>query len=118
MTTRAAQDARGARQAERFIPHADALTQLPQPTEFKQVCVLPSLTLRKSGTYTDSMTARRIVRILIGVPLALAASWPLPQRAAAQTQAIQKSMYVSVVNAAGVPVPHLATTHVVLNEHR
>jgi VWFA-related protein len=69
------------------------------------------LTLSKTGTYTESMAAGRG---LIGVLIvsALASAWS--PRVAAQT--IQKSLYVSVVDDAGVPVPGLGPSDFIVRE--
>jgi hypothetical protein len=69
------------------------------------------LTLFKTGTYTQSMTGRRIfpgavvlAALVIGAPAALVA------------QAVQRSMYVSVVDAAGAPVPNVVPSDLVVRE--
>ena len=60
------------------------------------------------------MIPRRIFAICACVLLAYAIAGVFPRRAAAQ--AIQKSLYVSVVNDAGVPVPDLGTTDFIVKE--
>src|SRR5438128_10579069 len=60
------------------------------------------------------MIPRRIFAIGACVLLAHAIACVFPRPAAAQ--AIQKSLYVSVVNDAGVPVPDLSTTDVIVKE--
>jgi hypothetical protein len=69
------------------------------------------LTLFKSGTYTDRMTNRRVlaVALLLG---ATALAWP--GRLAAQ--AIQRSMFVSVLNDLGAPVPDLGPRDFIVRE--
>ena len=60
------------------------------------------------------MIPRRIFTICAAVLVAYAIAGVSPRRAAAQ--AIQKSLYVSVVNDAGVPVPDLGTTDFIVKE--
>src|SRR5438093_5936527 len=60
------------------------------------------------------MIPRRIFTICAAVLVAYAMPGVFPGRAAAQ--AIQKSLYVSVVNDAGVPLPDLGTTDFVVKE--
>src|SRR5665213_377519 len=74
----------------------------PQPTAYKQISPRGRLTVLKSGTYTDSMTGRRVfpaavalAALVIGAPALVVA------------QAIQRSMYVSVVDANGAPIPNI-----------
>jgi hypothetical protein len=69
------------------------------------------LTLFKSGTYTDWMTHRRVFAAALSLA-ALALVWP--GRLAAQ--AIQRSMYVSVLNEAGAPVPDLGPSDFIVRE--
>jgi VWFA-related protein len=69
------------------------------------------LTLAKTGTYTDLMIARPVA-VCVLVVSALAFAWP--HRAVAQ--AIQKSLYVSVVNDAGQPVPDLGPSDFLVRE--
>jgi hypothetical protein len=69
------------------------------------------LTLLKSGPYTCSLTERRIVQAaLLLVALALIG----PARPLAQ--AIQRSMYVSVLDEAGSPVPDLGPSDFIVRE--
>jgi hypothetical protein len=69
------------------------------------------LTLFETGPYTQLMGNRRIfsaVLALLGAVLA----WP----GGLGAQAIQRSLYVSVVNQAGAPVPDLAPTDITVRE--
>jgi VWFA-related protein len=61
------------------------------------------------------MKARRVALTVIGVAVVLAALSG-SRRTAAQTQAIQKSLYVSVVNDAGAPVPDLGIADFIVKE--
>lgn len=69
------------------------------------------MTLPKTGTYTEPMTPRRL---LVGVLVvsALAGVWSRHLGA----QAIQKSLYVSVVDSAGLPVADLGPSDFMVRE--
>ena len=70
-----------------------------------------SLTLLKTGTYTHPMTDRRLflaVVVLLSVVLL--------QTAAPRAQALQRSIYVSVLNAAGAPVLDLGPSDFIVRE--
>jgi von Willebrand factor type A domain len=69
------------------------------------------LTLFESGTYTHSMNTRRVLVApgLVAAALAILA-------AHLTAQAIERSMYVSVVNEAGAPVPDLGPADFVVRE--
>jgi hypothetical protein len=68
------------------------------------------LTLPKSGTYTDSVKSRHtLALLLVGAAIVLH-----PQ--ALPAQAIQRSIYVSVVDETGAPVPDLAPSDVIVRE--
>src|SRR5262245_16934721 len=69
------------------------------------------LTLRKSGSYTHMMKAHRVSAVAAALA-ALAAALPVTGRA----QPNQRSMYVSVVDEAGAPVPDLGTGDFVVRE--
>jgi len=83
----------------------------PQVTHFKQFSVADCLTLFEAGTYTDSMSTRRI---RVAVFLLLALTVARPGRLVAQ--AIQRAMYVTVVNEAGAHVPDLGPTDFIVRE--
>jgi hypothetical protein len=83
----------------------------PQPTDFKQVLTRVPLTLSKTGTYTDSVSIRRVFPAAgLIVALLLGAS------ALVRAQAIQRSMYVSVLDASGAPVPNVTPSDLVVRE--
>src|SRR5262249_8069282 len=84
---------------------------LPQVTDFKQFRSFERLTVEKTGTYTDSMIPRAALARALLVA-ALACAW----RPHAVAQAIQKSLYVSVVNDAGQPVPDLGPSDFLVRE--
>jgi hypothetical protein len=69
------------------------------------------LTLFETGTYTHSMNTRRVLVApgLVAAALAILA-------AHVTAQAIERSMYVSVVNEAGAPVPDLGPADFVVRE--
>lgn len=69
------------------------------------------MTLRKTGTYTDSVTPPRLHAVL-SIVSALACAAP----ATLSAQATQKSLYVSVVDDTGKPVPDLGTRDIVVRE--
>jgi VWFA-related protein len=69
------------------------------------------LTLFKSETYTQSMTNRSVLPAVFTL-LAVALMWPGHLAA----QAIQRSLYVSVVNEAGAHVPDLGPTDFIVRE--
>jgi VWFA-related protein len=69
------------------------------------------LTLPKTGTYTDPMTSRRVLVGLL-VASAVAAAWSAQLAA----QPNLKSLYVSVVDAAGQPVPGLGPADFLVKE--
>jgi hypothetical protein len=69
------------------------------------------LTLFKTGTYTHGMTGRRLVSVAL-VLLALVVG----ARTRLGAQAIQRSMYVSVLDAAGAPVPDVAPPDLIVRE--
>jgi hypothetical protein len=69
------------------------------------------LTLFKSGAYTHLMTHRRVFAAAL---LLAALALVRPGRLAAQ--AIQRSMYVSVLNEAGAPVPDLGPSDFIVRE--
>src|SRR5438477_2075372 len=82
----------------------------PQVTHFKQFSTPARLTVSETGTYTHSMSARRLftaICLLVGVCFA-------DSRVAAQ--AIQRSLYVSVVNDAGGYVPDLGPRDFIVRE--
>ena len=99
------------RKAERFIPYAAALMQFPQVTHFKQFFTADCLTLFETGTYTQSMRVRRVLSAVV-LLVAVALTWPGHLSA----QAIQRSLYVSVVNDAGAPVPDLGPADFIVRE--
>jgi hypothetical protein len=69
------------------------------------------LTLFESGTYTRLMSSRRFLpAVFTLLALALAGSQHL------RAQAIQRALYVSVVNEAGTPVADLQPTDVIVRE--
>jgi len=68
------------------------------------------LTLWKTGTYTDSVSTRRVFPTAVLTALLLGAS------ALVTAQAIQKSMYVSVVDASGAPVANVTPSDLVVRE--
>ena len=84
---------------------------LPQVTDFKQFPRVQRLTLPKTGSYTSVMTPPR-VSLAVLVAAAIAAASP----SRVEAQPIQRSMYVSVVNDAGVPVPNLGPTDFIVRE--
>jgi von Willebrand factor type A domain len=84
---------------------------LPQVADFKQFPLVPRLTLSKTGSYTSVMTPQR-VSLAVLTAAAIAAAWT--PRAAAQP--IQRSLYVSVVNDAGAPVPNLGPRDFIVRE--
>ena len=86
------------------------LKGLPQLADFKPVCPLIVLTLSKTGAYTHQMPTR-IALAALGV---VAASILCP--VAPFAQAIQKVMYVSVVDAAGAPVADLKPSDFLVRE--
>jgi len=92
-------------------PAHPRILNVPQPTEFKPFFVSASLTLLKSEPYTDRMTNRRIFLVASLVALVLVA-WP--GRLAAQ--AIERSLYVSVLNEAGEPVLGLGPSDFIVRE--
>lgn len=69
-----------------------------------------SLTLFRNETYTDRMTAGRVWLALLLVALVIA--WPGRLLA----QAIQKSLYVTIVTDAGAPVPDLGPADFIVRE--
>ena len=69
------------------------------------------MTLRETGTYTHVMKVRRSGVVAIAYASALAAP---PAHTAAQT--LQRSLYVSVVNEAGAPVPDLGPADFIVRE--
>src|SRR5260221_5725101 len=70
-----------------------------------------SLTLRKTGTYTHRMTGRRLFFAVVVLMTVVLLRTP-----ALHAQAKQRSMYVSVLNAAGAPVPDLGPSDFVVRE--
>jgi hypothetical protein len=73
--------------------------------------------MRKTGTYTQLMTRRRVFRVLAvfswaAIPAAAALCAPALLRA----QARERSMYVSVVNEAGAPVENLGPSDFIVRE--
>ncbi len=76
-----------------------------------QFLALRSLTLSKTGTYTHSMTSRRLFFAVVGL-----LSVVLLQTASPRAQALQRSIYVSVLNAEGAPVPDLGPSDFVVRE--
>jgi VWFA-related protein len=69
------------------------------------------LTLLKTGTYTDLMTPRRVL-VGVFVVSALAAAWSAQLAA----QPNLKSLYVSVVDTSGQPVPNLGPSDFLVKE--
>jgi len=69
------------------------------------------LTLSKSGTYTHLMTNRGVLVVALSLA-ACALAWP----ATLLAQAVQRSMYVSVLNDAGAPVPDLGPGDFLIRE--
>lgn len=69
------------------------------------------MTLRETGTYTHAMGNQRSFSAALAI-LAAVLAWP----GHLEAQAIQRSLYVSVVNEAGAPVPDLATTDIAVRE--
>ena len=69
------------------------------------------MTLFEAGTYTQSMSARRLLAgpIVLGWAALILSADPL-------AQAIERSLYVSVVNEAGEPVPDLGASDFVVRE--
>ena len=73
----------------------------------RRVC----LTLFRSGTYTDSMSERRLFRALLS-----AAALTAIAAATLVAQVNQRSMYVSVVDDTGAPVPDLGPSDFLVRE--
>ena len=69
------------------------------------------MTLPKTETYTHLMTARRILGATVVLLTVVLLQTPAPQ-----AQAIQRSIYVSVLNAAGAPVPNLGPSDFIVRE--
>jgi hypothetical protein len=69
------------------------------------------LTLPKTETYTHSMTGRRLIEAVV-VVLTVVLLWAPAPRA----QAVPHSMYVSVLNDDGAPVPDLGPADFVIRE--
>ena len=69
------------------------------------------LTLFKSETYTGRMTDRRLVVAAL-LLAAVTIGWP----GGLAAQAIQRALYVSVLNEAGTPVPDLGVTDFIVRE--
>src|SRR5881394_2759371 len=84
---------------------------LPQVTDFKQFPLVPRLTLSKTGSYTSMMASQR-VSLAVLTAAATAAAWTAHPAA----QPIQRSLYVSVVNDAGAPVPNLGPADFIVRE--
>src|SRR6266536_6068178 len=82
----------------------------PQVTHFKQLFTTACLTLPETGTYTQSM---RDTRLVTGVFLLVASLLGAGRLTA---QAVQRSLYVSVVNDAGAHVPDLGPADFVVRE--
>jgi von Willebrand factor type A domain len=86
----------------------------PQVTHFKQFLLLLSLTLFETGTYTHSMLTRRVFPAAFVVAALSGAAFfgtaPL------SAQAIQKQIYVSVLDQSGAPVPDLGPSDFVVRE--
>src|SRR5438045_3997601 len=78
---------------------------LLQVTDFKQFPAVERLTLPKTGSYTQTMASPRVSSAVL-VAAALASVLPLTVGA----QSNQRSLYVSVVDNAGAPVPDLGPT--------
>src|SRR5713101_894253 len=96
-----AQDGRDVSEKPSGLYHrAPRSCNFPQVTHFKQFFTAGCLTLFETGTYTHSMCNRRL---LAAVFTLVAAAFTWPGHLAAQ--AIQRSLYVSVVNEAGASVP-------------
>ena len=83
----------------------------PQPTDFKPFWPSIRLTLSKSGTYTHRMTNRRLLVAALSLA-ACALAWP----GTLVAQAIQRAMYVSVLDDAGAPVPDLGPADFIVRE--
>jgi hypothetical protein len=83
----------------------------PQLTDFKTVLSRVCLTLPKTGPYTGSVTERRVFGAAV-LLFALALIGPARPLA----QAIQRSMYVSVLSEAGAPVPDLGPSDFIVRE--
>src|SRR5258708_6843815 len=111
MTTGCARRARPQKRPSGLYHTRTRSRNFPQLTDFKRFRALPRLTLSKTGTYTDPMTPRRVLVGVLVVSM-LACVWS--RRVAAQ--AIQKSLYVSVVDDAGQPVPGLGPRDFVVRE--
>jgi von Willebrand factor type A domain-containing protein len=84
---------------------------LPQPTEFKQFPAVERLTLPKTGSYTEPMTTPRVALAML-----VATSMAIAPAARVAAQAIQRSLYVSVVDANGAPVDGLGTSDFIVRE--
>src|SRR6185436_21081128 len=69
------------------------------------------LTLQESGPYTHRMARQRLLYAAVALA-ACVLVWP----GALGAQAIQRAMYVSVVNDAGAPVPDLGPADFVIRE--
>jgi hypothetical protein len=89
-------------------PHAD---RFPQVTDFKQFPAIHCLTLQNAETYTESMT-RSSVRASAFLVVALSTT----SLVGLKGQERQRSMYVSVLDEAGAPVPDLGPADFVVRE--
>lgn len=70
-----------------------------------------SLTVSKTGTYTHRMTGRGFLCAVVVLLTVVLLQTPAPH-----AQTVQRSMYVSVLNAAGAPVPDLGPSDFVVRE--
>ena len=91
--------------------HVQALPAISRNLQISnQFLARRSLTLLKTGTYTHRMTGRRLSSVAVLLTVVLL------RTSAPQAQALQRSMYVSVLNAAGAPVPDLGPSDFVVRE--
>ena len=70
-----------------------------------------SLTLLKTGTYTQQMTGRRLLFAVVVLLTVVLLRTPAPQ-----AQAKQRAIYVSALNPAGAPVPDLGPSDFIVRE--
>src|SRR5437667_2101819 len=77
----------------------------------KKICDCTRLTLSETGTYTHLMNGRHVLAAALTGTAMVAIAAPL-----ATAQTLQRSLYVSVVNEAGAPVPDLGPSDFIVRE--